>query len=118
MAPFGIRVLIIEPGSFRTNFLSAGASQTVWPSGPYQSPHPVGDSLQHEQAIAGKQPGDPDKAVRVIYEAIAGQDERLRKVLRLPIGSDSWHNGLKHLKRVRSDFESSKEEALSTQIVE
>ncbi|RYP05231.1 hypothetical protein DL764_003938 [Monosporascus ibericus] len=115
---FGIRVLIVEPGAFRTNFLSEGSMQSTGPSAPYQSPHPVGESLRHEQENGGRQPGDPEKAARAIYGAVAGKDERLGKVLRLPLGSDCWNNGVAHLDSVRSDFEVCKDVALSMQIEE
>ncbi|RYP31093.1 hypothetical protein DL767_005937 [Monosporascus sp. MG133] len=118
VSQFGIRVLIVEPGSFRTNFLSEGSMQSAGPSAPYQSPHPVGESLRHQQEKGGRQPGDPEKAVRAIYDAVAGKDERLGKVLRLPLGSDCWNYGVAHLDSVRSNFETCKDVALSMQIEE
>ncbi|RYP61602.1 hypothetical protein DL769_007635 [Monosporascus sp. CRB-8-3] len=118
VSQFGIRILIIEPGSFRTNFLSEGSMQSAGPSAHYQSPHPVGESLRHEQEKGGMQPGDPEKAAQAIYDAVAGKDERLGKILRLPLGSDCWNNGVAHLDSVRSDFETCKDIALSMHIEE
>ncbi|RYP89690.1 hypothetical protein DL770_004178 [Monosporascus sp. CRB-9-2] len=118
VSQFGIRVLIVEPGSFRTNFLSEGSMQSAGTSAPYQSPHPVGESLRYEKEKGGMQPGDPEKAARAIYDAVGGKDERLGKVLRLPLGSDCWNNGVAHLDSVRSDFETCKDVALSMQIEE
>lgn len=116
VAPFGIRVLIVEPGAFRTKFLDA--MQTAGPSSPYRSPHAVEDSLRYQREVGGKQPGDPEKAARVIYDAITGKDEQLKNVLRLPLGSDCWHNGQKHLGSVKIDFETTKPVALSTEFQE
>ncbi|KAJ3542636.1 hypothetical protein NM208_g3997 [Fusarium decemcellulare] len=113
---FGIRVLIVEPGSFRTNFLAGGAMQIAGPSEPYKSPHPVGLSLQSEHEKNGKQPGDPVKAVQVIYNVVTGKTRGLGEILRLPLGSDCWEAGMKHNESVRKDFEACKEMAFSVQI--
>jgi NAD(P)-dependent dehydrogenase (short-subunit alcohol dehydrogenase family) len=90
VADFGISVLIVEPGAFRTNFLNAMVINETG-LGDYQG-NVVGETLQKFQAASGKQAGDPDKAVAAIYEIVVGQGEagKLKgKVLRLVLGKDA-----------------------------
>jgi NAD(P)-dependent dehydrogenase (short-subunit alcohol dehydrogenase family) len=118
VAPFNIRVLLVELGSFRTNFLAGGAMQVAEPSTPYQLPHAVAASIQDEHDKNGKQPGDPQKAVAVIHDAVTGQNEALAKVLRLPLGNDCWEVGIQHMDQVRRDFEASKSVAFTVKVEE
>ncbi|KAI1360743.1 NAD(P)-binding protein [Xylaria arbuscula] len=111
---FGVRTLIINLGSFRTNFLAPEAMPVVEPSDPYKAPHAVAATLQSEYDKHGNQPGNPEKAVKVIHDAVSGREPSLAKVLRLPIGEDSWAGGIDHLDQVRSDFDVCKEVAHST----
>ncbi|KAI0425528.1 NAD(P)-binding protein [Xylaria sp. FL1042] len=111
---FGIRILIVNLGSFRTNFLAPGAMPVIEPSEPYKAPHVVAAGIQSERDKHGSQPGDPEKAVKIIHEAVGGNDPNLAKVLRLPIGEDCWAVGTAHLDRVRDDFDACKEVAYST----
>ncbi|PVI04904.1 NAD(P)-binding protein [Periconia macrospinosa] len=117
-ASFGIRTLIVNLGSFRTNFLAAGTMPVVQPSKPYRSPHAVAASLQAENNKHGKQIGDPEKAAKIIHDAVSGNDPSLANVLRLPIGVDSWAAGTDHLDQVRSDFDACKDVAHSANITE
>ncbi len=82
VGPLGIKVTIIEPGGFRTDW--AGASMTVRPSRPeYAST--VGAVAEYLRAHSGAQPGDPAKAAAAIVY-IASLDE---PPLRLLLGSDA-----------------------------
>jgi len=64
-AEFGIKATVVYPGYFRTNFLSKG-SLTL-------PQHPIADytlarkiESAHENQINGNQPGDPEKAAKVL----------------------------------------------------
>jgi NAD(P)-dependent dehydrogenase (short-subunit alcohol dehydrogenase family) len=82
VAPLGIKVTIIEPGGFRTDW--SGASMTIHSSRPeYDST--VGAVARFQREYDGTQPGDPAKAARVIIH-IASLDE---PPLRLLLGSDA-----------------------------
>jgi NAD(P)-dependent dehydrogenase (short-subunit alcohol dehydrogenase family) len=59
LSPFGVRVLIVEPGAFRTS-LFGGAFHDL-PAMPEYAPS-VGPTRAYVSASAGKQPGDPAKA--------------------------------------------------------
>ncbi|KAH8668795.1 hypothetical protein BX600DRAFT_263213 [Xylariales sp. PMI_506] len=91
VAPFNISVLIVEPGAFRTNFLSASMfSEEACPLA--YNDTPVRVVLDKFKTMNGKQAGDPDKGVERIFEAITGQGiagHLKGKVLRLVIGDDA-----------------------------
>ena len=82
VGPLGIKVTIIEPGGFRTDF--AGSSTTIRGGRPeYDST--VGAVGRFQRDYNGAQPGDPTKAAAVIIQ-IASLDE---PPLRLLLGSDA-----------------------------
>jgi NAD(P)-dependent dehydrogenase (short-subunit alcohol dehydrogenase family) len=82
VAPFGIRVLIVEPGAFRTSLF--GGAFRMLPEIEAYAPS-VGPTRAYVTASAGKQEGDPAKAARAIVDAVnAGA-----KTLRLPLGADA-----------------------------
>jgi NAD(P)-dependent dehydrogenase (short-subunit alcohol dehydrogenase family) len=81
-APLGIRVTIIEPGGFRTDF--AGSSTTMRPARPEYEPT-IGAAVRFQRDYNGAQPGDPGKAAAVILQ-VASLDE---PPLRLLLGSDA-----------------------------
>jgi NAD(P)-dependent dehydrogenase (short-subunit alcohol dehydrogenase family) len=82
VGPLGIKVSIVEPGGFRTDF--AGASSMIRHGRPeYDATVGVTARFQHD--YNGKQPGDPAKAAAAVCH-IAGLDE---PPLRLLLGSDA-----------------------------
>ncbi|EGE55594.1 UNVERIFIED_ORG: NAD(P)-dependent dehydrogenase (short-subunit alcohol dehydrogenase family) [Rhizobium esperanzae] len=85
VAPFGIKVTVIEPGGFRTDF--AGAS-TVLAEGRAEYAETVGATVRFQREYDGRQPGNPAKAAAVVLH-IAGLDE---PPLRLLLGSDAVRN--------------------------
>ncbi|MDF0486741.1 oxidoreductase [Sphingomonas sp. H39-1-10] len=82
MASIGVRVTIIEPGGFRTDF--AGASTSL-DSGRPEYDAVVGKAARMQQAYDGHQPGDPSRGARAILEIVASNAPPLR----LPLGSDA-----------------------------
>ncbi|ETW79531.1 hypothetical protein HETIRDRAFT_171939 [Heterobasidion irregulare TC 32-1] len=72
LAPFKIKVLLVEPGSLRTSSLKrviATAVQYGAPAIPSYAPfHAEGVKLIHE--LDGTQPGDPGKAAEVIVDVV------------------------------------------------
>jgi NAD(P)-dependent dehydrogenase (short-subunit alcohol dehydrogenase family) len=81
VAPFGVRVMIVEPSRFRTDFNTA--LEFAEASAVY------GDSLAAVRAdlagADGRQEGDPDKAARIITGLVHGDDVPLR----LPLGEEA-----------------------------
>ena len=65
VAPLGIKVTIVEPGGFRTDF--AGSSTELSEGHPeYDST--VGATARFQRNYNGKQPGDPKKAAQAIVQ--------------------------------------------------
>ncbi|AEW99152.1 oxidoreductase [Streptantibioticus cattleyicolor] len=83
VAPFGIKVLVVEPGAFRTGFAGGDALVRSAALDAYrETVGPVREALPDSD---GKQPGDPDKAAAAILTALAAE----RTPLRLPLGNDA-----------------------------
>ncbi|KAK5052674.1 hypothetical protein LTR84_002540 [Exophiala bonariae] len=114
----GIKVLIIEPGGFRTNFFSKDALQIVSPSEPYEAEdHPVGRTLGSFETVEPARLGNPMTAAQRIFEVVIGTG--LGKVLsdntlRLPLGFDCYQRAVKSHDVRRRELESAKQVALST----
>lgn len=82
MALVGVKVTIVEPGGFRTDF--AGSSTTL-AAGRAEYDAVVGAAARMQAQYHGRQPGDPAKAAQAILK-LAAMDE---PPLRLPLGSDA-----------------------------
>ena len=80
---FGIRVLIVEPGAFRTSFNGPGALLVSKPIAAYDDQiEPLRTGMPDDD---GKQPGDPAKAAAAILQALDSDDPPLR----LALGNDA-----------------------------
>jgi NAD(P)-dependent dehydrogenase (short-subunit alcohol dehydrogenase family) len=79
VAPFGIKVTIVEPGPFRTDFIGRSLDRAAQPMDEYQPT--VGKFLQFLNTIEGKQPGDPVKAANAIIQVVESENPPLRLVL-------------------------------------
>jgi NAD(P)-dependent dehydrogenase (short-subunit alcohol dehydrogenase family) len=82
VGPLGIKVTVIEPGGFRTDF--AGVS-TVLAEGRPEYAETVGAMARYQRDYNGRQPGDPARAAAVVLH-IASLAE---PPLRLLLGSDA-----------------------------
>nr|WP_107903232.1 oxidoreductase [Streptomyces chartreusis] len=96
VAEFGIKVLIVEPGSFRTSLFETGRAGTSTDSGLYSK---VSQTRGFVSGGDGTQPGDPAKAAALILAALEAEDTPLR----LPLGDDGVDAVLGHLDQVRTD---------------
>lgn len=68
MAPLGVHVTIVEPGPFRTDFLSRSGVKAANSISDYDST--VGKTREYFRDQTGKQLGDPVKAVKAIIAAV------------------------------------------------
>lgn len=94
--PLGIRVLIVEPGAFRTGLFGSttGSGQIA----DYSAT--VGPTRQMIEASDGRQPGDPAKAAAAIITAIDAPETPLR----LPLGDDAVDAISGHLDKVKAEL--------------
>ncbi|MDE8653432.1 oxidoreductase [Novosphingobium album (ex Liu et al. 2023)] len=81
--PLGLRVMVIEPGAFRTDF--AGRSLKGVRTAIDDYADTVGPRRKENDRTDGTQPGDPTRAAKLIVETVA----RPRLPSRLLLGSDA-----------------------------
>jgi len=98
VAPFGIRVLIVEPGAFRTGLFGAGAPVESAAMPEYADT--VGPTREYVASNDGEQPGDPRKAAVAIRRALDAKQTPLRLVL----GADAIANIRGRLDRVGDEL--------------
>ncbi|WP_072372017.1 oxidoreductase [Rhizobium tibeticum] len=82
VGPLGIKVTIIEPGGFRTDF--AGSSTTLREGRP-EYEDTVGKMARYQRDYNGRQPGDPAKAAAAVVHVASLAEPPLRLLL----GSDA-----------------------------
>jgi NAD(P)-dependent dehydrogenase (short-subunit alcohol dehydrogenase family) len=84
VGPLGVKVTIVEPGGFRTDF--AGSSTELREGRP-EYDATVGATVRFQRTYNGKQPGDPVKAAATLVHIASLSDPPLRLLL----GSDSYN---------------------------
>jgi NAD(P)-dependent dehydrogenase (short-subunit alcohol dehydrogenase family) len=82
VAPFGIKVLIVEPGAFRTGLQGAAMQMSAELPAYADIVGPVRASMR---AYDGTQSGDPAKAAAAVIAALDAEHTPLR----LPLGNDA-----------------------------
>lgn len=113
VAPFGINVTIVEPGYFRTEFLSSGSLRI--PEGQVEAYALVRQSeAVHQAQIRGNQPGDPVKAAAAIIQIAAEPQPPLHLLL----GQDAYDMATQKIKALQADMTQWKALTLATGFAE
>jgi len=97
---FGIKVTVVEPGYFRTDFLTSGSLAV--PSHPIDAYKEVRDTqAAHQNDINNQQPGDPAKGIDVIIAAAESENAPLH----LFLGPDAYALAEAKIADVKKDME-------------
>ncbi|KAK4540615.1 hypothetical protein LTR36_009045 [Oleoguttula mirabilis] len=110
LKPFGIRILMVELGAYRTPFQSAVDKPADILSEPYKG---TTSDMTAQRITAGhnRQAGDPVKAAQAIIEVVTGtgRGKDLRDVLRLPLGKDAVQRAYVKIQSLTEDVARTKE---------
>ena len=96
--PLGIKVMLVEPSGFRTDWAGRSADQSKRQIPDYAET--AGAWLKQVRAISGKQPGDPVRAAKAIVKAV----ESPKPPHRLLLGNDAYKGAMIKLEELRKDF--------------
>jgi len=118
LAPFGVRVLIVEPGLFRTNWLEGSyVTPAAGLSEEYED-GPVGGMLKKYPTLHGTQEGDPQKAAKRILEVVLRQGmgayAAVGACLRLPLGNDAMDKAREKVSTLTENLDAVESIARST----
>lgn len=103
MAPLGVHVMLVEPGPFRTDFL--GRSGVVAATEIEEYRETAGKAREYLRSQAGKQPGDPQKAVEAMVAAVSSSNPPKHLVLG-KVAIQRWKNQLQALSSELAQWES------------
>lgn len=112
VAPFGVKVTIVEPGYFRTDFLKSGSLRNA------ATPLPEYELVRqsevfHRDHVIGNQPGDPSKAAAAIIQVA----EQTNPPLHLLLGQDAFDMATSKLQELAAEMQQWKTLSLSTGFV-
>lgn len=108
LAAFNIRVVILEPGSFRTQFAGQSLQRVGMRIADYET-SAMASTLERMQQRDGKQPNDPAKLAEILY-SLSRTDSL---PLRLPLGQDAVARVQAKVEQTRTDLEQWKPVSLS-----
>ena len=99
VVPLGIRVTLIEPSGFRTNWAGSSASEATEEIADYAAT--AGAVHRQLRELSGKQPGDPVRAANAIIQIVESPEPPLHLLL----GKDALRMGREKLDTLRHDFD-------------
>lgn len=107
VAPLGLKVTIVEPGAFRTNWAGSSMVESPIRIGDYDDT--AGKRRQSTKASSGNQPGDPARAAAAIIKAVEAEVPPLRLLL----GAPALDIAYKRLEALKANFDAWKDVTLS-----
>ncbi|MBP0582228.1 oxidoreductase [Labrys sp. LIt4] len=112
VASLGIKVTIVEPGAFRTDWAGRSMVEATTVIADYAET--AGRRREQTRAISGRQPGDPARAALAIIKAVEAPEPPLRLLL----GAPALRIARERLEALRHNFESWAETTLSADFPE
>lgn len=97
--PLGIRVMLVEPSGFRTDWAGRSAGESKHEIADYSET--AGKGRQGVRAISGHQAGDPVRAIAAIIEAVEGTNAPHRLLL----GNQAYDGAMAKLAELKGVFE-------------
>jgi len=96
--PLGIKVMLVEPSGFRTDWAGRSANESKRQIDDYAAT--AGARRSQSRALSGKQPGDPVRAVHAIVKAI----ESPNPPHHLLLGNNAYEAATAKLEDLRREF--------------
>ena len=96
--PLGIKVMLVEPSGFRTDWAGRSANETDHPINDYADT--AHQNIEQLRAISGHQSGDPVRAAEAIVHAV----ESPNPPHRLLLGNDAYDGAIAKLDELREEF--------------
>ena len=97
--PLGIRVMLVEPSGFRTDWAGRSADESRRQIADYADT--AGKGRHGVRAVSGHQAGDPERAIAAIIAAVEGPNPPHRLLL----GNQAYDGAMAKLTDLRQDFE-------------
>lgn len=96
--PLGIRVMVVEPSGFRTDWAGRSADESAHQIDDYMAT--AGHVRIRMRAASGHQAGDPVRAAKAIIQAVASNDPPHHLLL----GNDAFEGAMAKLDELREEF--------------
>lgn len=112
VAPLGIKVTIVEPGPFRTDWAGRSIIESRTIIEDYAET--AGKRRESTRANSGKQPGDPVRGAEAVIAAVEAPEPPLRLLL----GAPALDLAYKRLDSLRANFDAWKETTLAADFPE
>jgi NAD(P)-dependent dehydrogenase (short-subunit alcohol dehydrogenase family) len=108
VADFGVKVTIVEPGYFRTEFLTTDS--LALPDGTTDAYPAIREMTENHLQLQGRQLGDPVKGAQLMIERVVSGEGPLRQVL----GSDSHAYATAKVQALQANLDAAAETAGAT----
>lgn len=99
LAPLGVHVMLVEPGPFRTDFLGRSGVLAKERISDYEPT--AGKAREYFRTQAGKQPGDPQRAVEAVVAAVSA----INPPKHLLLGKSALTRFRKHLQEWNAELD-------------